>query len=51
MQKQVQFAIATQEKMVNASDIYYIESVDKKTFAYLKEEVFRTGKALIPVKR
>lgn len=28
--------------MVNASDIYYIESVDKQTFIYLEKEVYRT---------
>lgn len=30
------------ERLVSASDIYYIESVDKKTFVYLEEDVFRT---------
>lgn len=30
------------EKLVNASDIYYIESVDKKTFLYCEKEVYRT---------
>lgn len=30
------------ERMVNASDIYYIESVDKQTFVYLEKEVYRT---------
>lgn len=29
------------ERMINASDIYYIESVDKQTFVYL-EEVYHT---------
>ena len=28
--------------LVNASDIYYIESVDKTTFVYLEKEVLRT---------
>ena len=27
---------------MNASDIYYIESVDKKTFLYCEKEVYRT---------
>ena len=30
------------EIWVNASDIYYIESVDKKTFVYCEKEVYRT---------
>lgn len=31
------------EKLLNASDIYYIESVDKRTFVYSETEVYRTG--------
>lgn len=31
-----------QDKYVNASDIYYIESVDKKTFVYGETEVYQT---------
>lgn len=30
------------ERMVNASEIYYIESVDKQTFVYLENEVYHT---------
>ncbi len=30
------------ERMINASDIYYIESVDKQTFVYLEREVYHT---------
>lgn len=30
------------EHFVNASDIYYVESVDKQTFVYLENHVFRT---------
>ena len=30
------------ERMVNASDIYYIESVDKQAFVYLEKEVYHT---------
>lgn len=30
------------ERMVNVSDIYYIESVDKQTFVYLEREVYHT---------
>lgn len=28
--------------MINASDIFYIESVDKRTFVYLEKSVYRT---------
>lgn len=34
------------ERMVNISDIYYIESVDKKTYLYLEKEVYHTGSRL-----
>lgn len=30
------------ERYVNASDIFYIESVDKRTFIYLEKNVLRT---------
>lgn len=30
------------ERMVNISEIFYIESVDKKTFLYLEKEVYNT---------
>lgn len=30
------------EKWINASDIYYVESVDKKTFLYCREEIYLT---------
>ena len=30
------------EKYVNVSDIYYFESVDKMTFVYCEQEVYRT---------
>lgn len=30
------------ERYVNVSDIFYIESVDKRTFVYLEKNVFRT---------
>lgn len=30
------------ERMVSAAEIYYIESVDKRTFIYLKKAVYRT---------
>lgn len=32
-----------QEIWINASDIYYVESVDKRTFVYGEKEVYRTG--------
>ncbi|MGT2907830.1 LytTR family DNA-binding domain-containing protein [Streptococcus dentiloxodontae] len=31
-----------EEHLVNVSDIYYIESVDKKTFVYLADRVYQT---------
>lgn len=31
---------------IHTHDIYYIESVDKKTFIYTKDQVFRTDKKL-----
>lgn len=34
------------ERMVNISDIYYIESVDKKTYLYLEKEVYHTNSRL-----
>lgn len=30
------------EHLVNAADIFYIESVDKRTFVYLEQSVYRT---------
>lgn len=30
------------EHLVNLSDIYYIESVDKKTFVYLADDIYQT---------
>lgn len=30
------------EKLVNISDIYYFESVDKRTFVYCEQTVYRT---------
>ena len=31
-----------EEILINASDIFYVESVDKKTFIYLKDKVYQT---------
>ena len=35
------------EKLLNASDIYYIESVDKRTFVYCENEVYCTDMQLL----
>jgi len=38
------------ERMINVSDIYYIESVDKKTFVYLEKSVYHTDFRLYQLK-
>ncbi|MEY8358512.1 LytTR family DNA-binding domain-containing protein [Anaerotruncus colihominis] len=38
------------ERMVNILDIYYIESVDKKTFVYLENAVYHTAFRLYQLK-
>jgi DNA-binding LytR/AlgR family response regulator len=38
----IKCSLDNSEKLINASDIYYIESVDKKTFVYCIDNVFRT---------
>lgn len=38
------------ERMVNISDIYYIESVDKKTYVYLEKAVYHTDFRLYQLK-
>lgn len=38
------------EKMIPVLDIYYIESVDKKTFVYLENAVYRTDFRLYQLK-
>ena len=38
------------ERMINVSDIYYIESVDKKTFVYLDKSVYHTNFRLYQLK-
>ncbi len=38
------------ERMINILDIYYIESVDKKTFVYLENVVYRTDFRLYQLK-
>lgn len=42
LDKQILCIGECREQLINASDIYYIESVDKTTFAYLEKEVLRT---------
>ena len=37
------------EYSVPVSDIYYVESVDKKTFVYCKEEVYQSANKLFEV--
>lgn len=37
-------------RMINISDIYYIESVDKKTFVYLENTVYHTDLRLYQLK-
>jgi DNA-binding LytR/AlgR family response regulator len=41
-EKQIRCNLQDKEMFVNVSDIYYIESVDKKTFVYCEKEVYRT---------
>ncbi len=38
------------EQMINILDIYYIENVDKKTFVYLENAVYRTDFRLYQLK-
>lgn len=38
------------ERMINILDIFYIESVDKKTFVYLENAVYRTDFRLYQLK-
>lgn len=38
------------ERMINIPDIYYIESVDKKTFVYLEKTVYHTDFRLYQLK-
>lgn len=43
---QIKCDINNTEKMISAADIYYIESVDKKTFVYLEKSVYHTERRL-----
>ena len=47
---QIKCDIDNTERMVNVLDIYYIESVDKKTFVYLEKAVFHTKFRLYQLK-
>ena len=47
---QIKCAGDNADKMVNILDIYYIESVDKKTFVYLENAVYRTDFRLYQLK-
>lgn len=40
--KTIPCRIEQNEKRIHASDIYYIESVDKRTYVYCKEDVYQT---------
>lgn len=40
--KRIKCDVNGNEKLVNVTDIYYIESVDKKTFVYCEKLVYRT---------
>lgn len=39
---QIRCDIDNEERMINILDIYYIESVDKKTYVYLEKTVYHT---------
>ncbi len=47
---QIKCAGENAERMINILDIYYIESVDKKTFVYLENAVYRTEFRLYQLK-
>lgn len=47
---QIKCAGENAERMINILDIYYIESVDKKTFVYLENAVYRTDFRLYQLK-
>ena len=47
---QIRCDIDNIERMVNVLDIYYIESVDKKTFVYLEKTVYHTDFRLYQLK-
>lgn len=47
---QIKCAGENAEKMIHIMDIFYIESVDKKTFVYLENAVYRTEFRLYQLK-
>lgn len=47
---QIKCAGDNAEQMINILDIYYIESIDKKTFVYLENAVYRTDFRLYQLK-
>lgn len=47
---QIKCSVDDTEQMINIADIYYIESVDKKTFAYLEKEVYHIDLRLYQLK-
>ncbi|MDE7131227.1 MAG: LytTR family transcriptional regulator DNA-binding domain-containing protein [Lachnospiraceae bacterium] len=47
---QIRCDIDNTERMVNILDIYYIESVEKKTFVYLESAVYHTDFRLYQLK-
>lgn len=47
---QIKCAGDNAEQIINILDIYYIESVDKKTFVYLENAVYRTDFRLYQLK-
>lgn len=47
---QIKCSVDDMEQMIYISDIYYIESVDKKTFVYLEKEVYHIDLRLYQLK-
>lgn len=47
---QIKCRVDDMEQMINIADIYYIESVDKKTFVYLEKEVYHINLRLYQLK-
>lgn len=50
LEMQIRCDMDNRERMVNILDIYYIESVDKKTFVYLEQTVYHTDFRLYQLK-
>lgn len=47
---QIRCSVDDTEQMIDIADIYYIESVDKKTFVYLAKEVYHIDLRLYQLK-